>query len=260
MGSSASTIAGCPARARAIATRCRSPPDSWVGRATSLCPSPTRASAAAARSRRSARPAPAYSSPSATLASGGLVLGQEELLEHKPDPRGPQPGQLPVAQAATSSPASRTPPLRRPVQRARQVQQRGLARPRRARRWRPAPRPRRESSPLAAPSPAGNRDRPWSPGPAPAPGPAGPGPRRPSRPCPRVAFIARAPPHAARRPARAGSPAPARPRHRTPRSVTVTRWWGRRRPPPRPRTPARLRPWASSAVTGTTSTSDAARW
>ena len=54
VGSSASTIAGWPATARAIATRCRSPPDSWVGRAASLWPSPTRSSAAAARRRRSA--------------------------------------------------------------------------------------------------------------------------------------------------------------------------------------------------------------
>ena len=35
-----------PATARAIATRCRSPPDSWVGRAAALCASPTRSSAA----------------------------------------------------------------------------------------------------------------------------------------------------------------------------------------------------------------------
>ena len=58
VGSSASTIAGSPASARAIATRWRSPPDSCVGRDLSLCPSPTRRSAQAARSRRSPRAAP----------------------------------------------------------------------------------------------------------------------------------------------------------------------------------------------------------
>ena len=42
VGSSASTIAGCPTRARAIATRCRSPPDSWVGRACSRSGEPDR--------------------------------------------------------------------------------------------------------------------------------------------------------------------------------------------------------------------------
>ena len=36
VGSSASTTCGAPATARAIATRCRSPPDSWVGRARSF--------------------------------------------------------------------------------------------------------------------------------------------------------------------------------------------------------------------------------
>ena len=69
VGSSASTTGGRPAIARAIATRCRSPPDSWVGRAPARCPSPTRSSAAAASWRRRARATPAYSSPSATLSS-----------------------------------------------------------------------------------------------------------------------------------------------------------------------------------------------
>ena len=59
VGSSASTTGGRPAIARAIATRCRSPPDSWVGRAAARCPSPTRSSAAAASRRRSARRTPA---------------------------------------------------------------------------------------------------------------------------------------------------------------------------------------------------------
>ena len=59
VGSSASTMAGSPASARAIATRWRSPPDSWVGRAASLWPSPTRCSAQAASSRRSVAATPA---------------------------------------------------------------------------------------------------------------------------------------------------------------------------------------------------------
>ena len=52
VGSSASTIAGWPTRARAIATRWRSPPESCVGRARSRWPSPTatRTSAACSRS------------------------------------------------------------------------------------------------------------------------------------------------------------------------------------------------------------------
>ena len=46
---------GSPTSARAMATRCCSPPDSCDGRWPSRCPRPTASSAAAARSRRSAR-------------------------------------------------------------------------------------------------------------------------------------------------------------------------------------------------------------
>ena len=84
VGSSASTIAGAPASARAIATRCRSPPDSWVGRARRLWPSPTRSSAAAAPAARAADPG--IQQPVGHVAQPGGVLGQEELLEHEPDP------------------------------------------------------------------------------------------------------------------------------------------------------------------------------
>ena len=69
VGSSASTTGGAPATARAIATRCRSPPDSWAGRAVARWPSPTRSRACSASRRRWPRRMPAYSSPSATLPS-----------------------------------------------------------------------------------------------------------------------------------------------------------------------------------------------
>ena len=55
VGSSASTTGGWPAMARAIATRWRSPPDSWVGRAAALCP---------------ARPGPARRRPAAAAGRG----------------------------------------------------------------------------------------------------------------------------------------------------------------------------------------------
>ncbi len=45
VGSSASSRAGSPATARAIATRCFSPPDSSCGSCSSRCPRPTRSSA-----------------------------------------------------------------------------------------------------------------------------------------------------------------------------------------------------------------------
>ena len=97
VGSSASTIAGWPASARAIATRCRSPPDSWVGRAASLWPRPTR------RQRRRGAAAPPGQAHAGIqqgvgdVVQRGGVLVEEKLLEHEPDRGGPQPGQLPVA-------------------------------------------------------------------------------------------------------------------------------------------------------------------
>src|SRR6266511_492343 len=56
---------GSSATARAIATRCFSPPESWCGRWVSRCARPTRHSAATARRRRSRTRTPAYSRPSA---------------------------------------------------------------------------------------------------------------------------------------------------------------------------------------------------
>ena len=161
-----------PAIARAIATRCRSPPDSWVGRAASLWPSPTRASAPAASSRRSAGRVPGVQQPVGDVGQRGLVLGQEELLEHEPDRGRPQPGQLPVAQPGhvqpghphrpgwSAGPGSRpgaaawscpTPTARPPP---------------------PVPRPPRPAHPGQRASPAASPGRSWTPGPAPAPGPA----------------------------------------------------------------------------------------
>ena len=53
VGSSASRMDGFPTIARAIATRCCCPPDSWLGRWSIRSASPTRSSIASARSRRS---------------------------------------------------------------------------------------------------------------------------------------------------------------------------------------------------------------
>src|SRR5574337_425542 len=59
VGSSASTSAGLLTRARAIDTRCCSPPESSRGRCSRRAPSPTRRSASSARWRRSAAGTPA---------------------------------------------------------------------------------------------------------------------------------------------------------------------------------------------------------
>ncbi len=59
VGSSASTIAGSPTRARAMATRWRSPPESAPGRFVARPPRPTAASASSARVIRFFRGTPA---------------------------------------------------------------------------------------------------------------------------------------------------------------------------------------------------------
>ncbi len=79
-----------------------------------------------------AAPDPGIEQPVRHVAQHALVLGQMELLEHEPDPPGPQRGQLPVRQRGRVQAGDAHCPGRRLVQGAHQVQQRGLARPRRA--------------------------------------------------------------------------------------------------------------------------------
>ncbi len=70
--------------------------------------------------------------PVGHVAQHALVLGEEELLEHEPDPGRPQRRQLPVPHPRHVQAGDAYRPGRRPVQGAHQVQQRGLARPGRA--------------------------------------------------------------------------------------------------------------------------------
>ena len=80
-GSSIKRIGGRGASARASATRCCSPPESWCGYLSACRASPTRASS---RSRsRPARPGPAR--PKATFCATRQVREQREVLEHQPD-------------------------------------------------------------------------------------------------------------------------------------------------------------------------------
>ena len=67
VGSSASTISGSLIRARAMATRCICPPESWLGRLFTCSPRPTASSALRARWRRSAWPTPVSVSASSTF-------------------------------------------------------------------------------------------------------------------------------------------------------------------------------------------------
>ena len=69
VGSSASRISGSFTSARAIATRCIWPPESWLGRLWMWSRSPTSSSASMARARRSLRLTPARVRANSTLAS-----------------------------------------------------------------------------------------------------------------------------------------------------------------------------------------------
>ena len=74
VGSSARISDGDITRARATATRCCWPPESWFGWWPARSAMPTTSSAASARSRRSRRGTRAYAMGSSTLASA-VVLG-----------------------------------------------------------------------------------------------------------------------------------------------------------------------------------------
>ena len=67
VGSSASTISGSLIRARAMATRCICPPESWLGRLLTCSPRPTFSNALRARSRRSVWPTPVSVSANSTF-------------------------------------------------------------------------------------------------------------------------------------------------------------------------------------------------
>ncbi len=73
VGSSASSSFGPFASARAIATRCCSPPESSFGRCCCRPPRPTDVKSAVARASRSARGTPANIIESATLSAAVIV-------------------------------------------------------------------------------------------------------------------------------------------------------------------------------------------
>ena len=77
-------------------------------------------------------PHPGIQQPVGHVGQHALVLGQEKLLEHEPDPRCPQRGQLPVFHPGDVQAGDPHDPARGPVQGAHQVQQRALARTGRA--------------------------------------------------------------------------------------------------------------------------------
>ncbi len=196
---------------------------------------------------------PGVQQPVGDVAQHALVLGEEELLEHEPDPRRPQRGQLPVGHPRHVQAGDPDGPGGRLVQGAHQVQQRGLARPRRADHRRQLPGRHRQAHLIQRPHrrlprvhlrhllQLQHRHRP----PAAVRRAAGAPPAAAvTTPPPRRAGRAASAPVTCTRP-EASSKIPGRHRHPAPRV------------PRGPTTSTSYRPedWASSAVTGTASTS-----
>ncbi len=119
VGSSASTIAGLPASALAMATRCCSPPDSWRGRWDSRWPRPTRSSmAAAALSPAPCRGDRLVEQGGRHVVQRGQRVEQEELLEDHADPPGAQAGER-RGRTARTGPGPRSRPCPRSAARGR---------------------------------------------------------------------------------------------------------------------------------------------
>ncbi len=132
VGSSANTIAGLPTRARAMATRWRCPPESWLGRAWGRSSRPTSAEGVEGTGPSFGLGDPGVEEAVGHVVERALVLGQEELLEDEADPGGPQRGQLAVGEPGDVEAGDPDAAGAGPVQGAHQVQEGGLARPRRA--------------------------------------------------------------------------------------------------------------------------------
>ena len=89
--------------------------------------------------------------PVGDVGQHGLVLGEEELLEHEPDPGRPQRGQFPVGHRRRVQAGDAHRSCGGLVQGADQVQQRGLARPGRAGHRHQLPGGHRKAHPVQRP-------------------------------------------------------------------------------------------------------------
>ena len=98
-GSSSSSTCGSMASARASATRCCWPPESWWAYLSACSPSPTRSSISAARRPRVAWSRPRSLRPNSTFVEHGQVREQAVGLEHHPHVAlvGRHPGQVVAA-------------------------------------------------------------------------------------------------------------------------------------------------------------------
>ena len=162
VGSSASTMAGWPTRARAIATRWRCPPESWVGRAWGRCGQADQLEGVEGALAALLEGDAGVEEPVGDVVQHGGVLGQEELLEDEPDPGGPQVGHVLVGHRGHVEPGDPHPAAGGPVEGPHQLQQGGLARPRGADDPDQLPRADGEVHLRAGPGRAARRDSSWS--------------------------------------------------------------------------------------------------
>ena len=132
VGSSAKTIRGSPTSARAIAVRWRSPPDSSDGRWPTRWPRPTRSSAARARSRRSFAADARVEQAARHVVERRQPVEQVELLKDEAHAPRAQRRELVVGGRGGVDAVDRDVAGRRAVERAHDLQQRRLARARRA--------------------------------------------------------------------------------------------------------------------------------
>ena len=131
VGSSASRIDGLFTSARAIATRWRCPPESSFGRCDARSVSSTLSSAALARSDPILRRHAGVDQRQLDVVERGRARQQVEGLEDEPDLLVPDAGQVVVVHRRDFLAVEQVAALRRRVEAADQVHQRGLARPRR---------------------------------------------------------------------------------------------------------------------------------
>ena len=122
---------GDPSSARAIATRCCSPPESFVGRKSRRCAIPTRSSAASARSRRPVALAAGVDVGEHHVLERGAVAEQVEGLEDEADAAARAARALVVGQPGRVDPVDQVGARGRAVEAPEDVQQRRLARSRR---------------------------------------------------------------------------------------------------------------------------------
>ena len=121
----AAAAAGRPARA--IATRCCSPPDSCSGNLPASAATPTSSRAASASARAVRARTPSSSRGRATFSAAVSPPSRFSSLEHVADPAAAQRGQRAAAQAAQVSAGHPDAPAAGAVQAAGQVQQGRLA-------------------------------------------------------------------------------------------------------------------------------------